>query len=53
MPKTVNEGGYHPASGTLACSTCHDGVVDDELEFINPSKHIDGKVNIFGNDYEY
>lgn len=36
--------------GETPCSNCHGGVVDENLNFINPSKHIDGKLNLFGND---
>ena len=52
LPKTVAEGGTHiavPLGGT-PCSDCHGGVVDVNLRFINPSKHIDGKLNLFGDD---
>jgi predicted CxxxxCH...CXXCH cytochrome family protein len=50
-PKTVNEGGTH-VEGT-DCYRCHDGVVDENLRFISTSKHIDGKLNLFGNDVTY
>lgn len=33
----------------LACGTCHPGVVDDAGNIINKEKHIDGKINVFGN----
>ncbi|MEJ2195827.1 MAG: CxxxxCH/CxxCH domain-containing protein [Ignavibacteriaceae bacterium] len=41
-----------PPTGHLdhpACGTCHPGVVDDAGNIINPEKHIDGKINVFGN----
>jgi len=51
LPKTTEQGGSHP--GGLDCSICHGGVVDANLKFINVSKHIDGKLNLFGNDVIY
>ena len=46
-------GGSHPNVGGTNCSVCHGGVVDDNLNIINPSKHIDGLLNLFGNDIKY
>lgn len=51
LPKTQSEGGSHPGSSN--CSNCHGGVVDANLNIINPSKHIDGLLNLFGNDIKY
>lgn len=51
LPKIDSEGGTHPNS--LSCSECHGGVVDANLKFINFSKHIDGRLNLFGNDIKY
>ena len=51
LPKTLAEGGTHP--NNLTCSTCHGGVVNANLQFINASKHIDGKLNLFGDDIRY
>jgi predicted CxxxxCH...CXXCH cytochrome family protein len=51
LPKTNSEGGSHP--GSTNCSNCHGGVVDADLNIINPSKHIDGLLNLFGNDIKY
>jgi predicted CxxxxCH...CXXCH cytochrome family protein len=51
LPKTNSEGGSHP--GSTNCSICHGGVVDADLNIINPSKHIDGLLNLFGNDIKY
>jgi nitrate/TMAO reductase-like tetraheme cytochrome c subunit len=51
LPKTNSEGGTHP--GSTNCSNCHGGVVDADLKIINPSKHIDGLLNLFGNDIKY
>lgn len=44
-------GGNHPNSQN--CSNCHSGVVDANQNIINPSKHIDGLLNLFGNDIKY
>lgn len=44
-------GGTHPVN--TACSTCHGGVVDASLKIINPSKHVDGKLNLSGNDISF
>ena len=51
LPKTVSQGGNHPNAPN--CSFCHGGVVDANLKIINPSKHIDGLLNLFGNDIKY
>jgi predicted CxxxxCH...CXXCH cytochrome family protein len=51
LPKTESEGGSHPDDAD--CSDCHNGVVDENLNFINPSKHIDGLLNLFGDDIVY
>jgi predicted CxxxxCH...CXXCH cytochrome family protein len=46
LPKTTLNGGTHfPAT---ACSGCHAGVVDANLKIIDPSKHINGKITVFG-----
>jgi len=44
-------GGNHPNSQN--CSNCHSGVVDANQNIINSSKHIDGLLNLFGNDIKY
>jgi predicted CxxxxCH...CXXCH cytochrome family protein len=51
LPKSLSNGGTHPDE--TECYLCHDGVVDANLNFINPSKHIDGKVNVFGVDRDF
>ena len=51
LPKIPSQGGTHPASTN--CSVCHAGVVDAAQKIINPSKHIDGLLNLFGNDIKY
>ncbi|KAA3658780.1 MAG: CxxxxCH/CxxCH domain-containing protein [Calditrichaeota bacterium] len=35
-----------------SCGTCHNGVVDAEGKIIDATKHINGKVNVFGNEYD-
>lgn len=51
LPLTNSQGGSHP--GSTNCSNCHGDVVDANLNIINPSKHIDGLLNLFGDDIEY
>jgi predicted CxxxxCH...CXXCH cytochrome family protein len=51
LPKIESQGGSHPDEDD--CSDCHSGVVDENLNIINPSKHIDGLLNLFGNDIKY
>ena len=51
LPKTISQGGTHP--GFTDCSMCHDGVVDANQNIINPSKHIDGLLNLYGSDIKY
>jgi predicted CxxxxCH...CXXCH cytochrome family protein len=51
LPKIESEGGSHPDEDD--CSDCHSGVVDENRNIINPSKHIDGLLNLFGNDIKY
>lgn len=41
-------GGTHPANTN--CVNCHGGVVDASLKFVNASKHVDGRLNLSGND---
>jgi len=51
LPKTAAQGGNHP--NNLACSNCHDGVINASMNFTNSSKHIDGYLNLFGQDREF
>lgn len=51
LPKLASQGGSHPANSN--CYICHSGVVDEDLKIINPEKHIDGLLNLFGNDINY
>ncbi len=50
LPKTSAQGGTHPNPTSTSCSVCHGGVVNASRQIINASKHIDGKLNLFGND---
>jgi predicted CxxxxCH...CXXCH cytochrome family protein len=51
IPKIPSQGGSHPTD--TDCYLCHGGVVDANLNIINPSKHIDGLLNLYGNDIKY
>ena len=51
LPKTSLEGGSHPE--ITNCFACHGGVVDIDLNIIDPLKHIDGLLNLFGEDIKY
>jgi predicted CxxxxCH...CXXCH cytochrome family protein len=50
LPKRAPDG-THPSDAD--CYLCHGGVVDANQNIINPSKHIDGLLNLFGNDIKY
>jgi len=50
LPKRPPEG-THPNAGN--CYQCHGGVVDQNLNIINPAKHIDGLLNLYGNDINF
>ena len=50
LPKRAPEGS-HPSD--TECHLCHGGVVDENQNIINPSKHIDGLLNLYGNDIKY
>lgn len=51
LPKTAAEGGTHPSSTN--CSECHGGVINASYKIIDNSKHIDGLLNLMGNDIKY
>jgi predicted CxxxxCH...CXXCH cytochrome family protein len=51
LPKTLEEGGTHPNS--TQCSVCHVGIVDANLNFIDKTKHINGKLNVFGDERDF
>ncbi|KAA3612303.1 MAG: hypothetical protein DWQ05_20105 [Calditrichaeota bacterium] len=42
----------HIASELTGCGNCHSGVVDDQGKIIDNGKHINGKVNVFGQEYD-
>ncbi len=46
-PKGHLNAGNDPTAST--CYTCHSGVVDANGNIINKNKHINGKINVFGN----
>ncbi|MFC2084582.1 CxxxxCH/CxxCH domain-containing protein [Bacteroidota bacterium] len=39
----------HAASSLTGCDNCHPGVVDNNANIIDKTKHINGVVNVFGN----
>lgn len=54
LPKTSAEGGTHP--NVTSCNACHSGVVDlvnGNWVIIDPTKHINGLLNIFGQERDY
>lgn len=51
LPKTTSSGGTHPNS--TQCSVCHVGIVDANLNFINKAKHMNGKLNVFGDERDF
>jgi predicted CxxxxCH...CXXCH cytochrome family protein len=51
LPKTTLNGGTHPA--VTFCSGCHTGVVDANLNIIDPTKHMNGKLNVFGAEQNF
>lgn len=54
LPKTAAEGGSHPSIPQgWTCANCHGEVVNANTQIINPSKHINGKLNIAGTEIDY
>jgi predicted CxxxxCH...CXXCH cytochrome family protein len=51
LPKTSANGGTHPS--VTACSACHGDVVDANLNIIDSTKHVNGKLNVFGSERDY
>ncbi|HTK81366.1 MAG TPA: CxxxxCH/CxxCH domain-containing protein [Bacteroidota bacterium] len=51
LPKSVAEGGTHPDS--TACSNCHGDVVNSSLVIIDKAKHINGKLNVSGEERDF
>jgi ferredoxin len=47
LPKTVSTGGTHPDVDLSqhTCSYCHGRVINSSMEFVDLSKHINGKVD--------
>lgn len=41
----------HQTQSLSACSTCHTGVVDSKGNIIDNKKHMNGKINVFGEEY--
>jgi len=48
LPKTSALGGTHP--NNLACANCHGDVVNASIQIIDPLKHMNGKLNVFGGE---
>ncbi len=55
VPRTTSHGGTHPeiANLRIKCVVCHGDVVDANFRIINPSKHINGKLNVFGEERDF
>jgi predicted CxxxxCH...CXXCH cytochrome family protein len=51
LPKTTAQGGTHP--NNLNCGGCHAQVVNSQLQIIDKSKHINGKLNVFGMEIDF
>jgi predicted CxxxxCH...CXXCH cytochrome family protein len=51
LPKTSARGGTHPNS--TQCSVCHVGIVDANLNIIDKAKHMNGKLNVFGDERDF
>lgn len=51
LPKTAARGGTHP--DVLTCSSCHGEVVDASLRIIDPVKHVNGRLNMFGQERDF
>jgi predicted CxxxxCH...CXXCH cytochrome family protein len=48
LPKTSADGGTHP--NVLTCANCHGDVVNASLQIISVTKHMNGKLNVFGTE---
>lgn len=51
LPKTAVRGGTHP--NVTACSNCHIGIVDANLNIIDKAKHMNGRLNVFGEERDF
>jgi len=50
-PSIVPKG--HNFSEIIGCAGCHTGVVDNTGKIIDKTKHINGKINVFGLEYDF
>jgi hypothetical protein len=50
-PSIVPQG--HNFSEINGCAGCHAGVVDATGKIVDPMKHINGKINVFGLEYDF
>lgn len=56
LPKTIAQGGTHPdPSGTTSCgtTTCHIGIVDANFRILDPTKHMNGKLDLGGVQFDF
>lgn len=54
LPKTSAQGGTHPVyPKDLTCASCHGDVIDATMKIINPAKHINGKLNLLGEERSF
>ncbi|MBS4029028.1 MAG: CxxxxCH/CxxCH domain-containing protein [Ignavibacteriales bacterium] len=51
LPKGTSQGGTHPSANS--CFACHGEVVDANLNFVNKTKHINGKLNVFNQERDF
>ncbi|MGE5314156.1 MAG: CxxxxCH/CxxCH domain c-type cytochrome [Acidobacteriota bacterium] len=51
MPRTINNGGIHPTNTN--CAGCHFGIIDNTGKLLDVTKHINGKVNVFGTEQNF
>jgi predicted CxxxxCH...CXXCH cytochrome family protein len=50
MPKTAARGGTHPVVSNCGC---HSDVVDANYKIINKQKHMNGRLNVYGSEYDF
>ena len=55
LPKAIGQGGTHPpvTNPVTPCATCHVGIIDANMRIINASKHINGKLNLGGEEVDF
>jgi len=51
LPKIDAEGGTHP--NVTTCFACHGDVVDANTKIISKAKHMNGRLNVFGEERDY